>query len=89
MTKAQLKKEASGKWVVRDTRSGRFLEIRGADALKSSKLTIKKGVDLTKPIAKQALKEKTYRGVKLQAGGSLRSVPFSASSSTKHSRAKG
>jgi hypothetical protein len=56
MTKAQLKKEPTGKWVVRDSRSGHFIEVRGADSLKSSKLPLKKGIDLTKPIAKQALR---------------------------------
>ncbi|MFC5760404.1 hypothetical protein [Rhizobium sp. GCM10022189] len=56
MTKAELKQEPTGKWVVRDSTSGRFLEVRGADSLKSAKLPLKKSLDLTKPIAKQALK---------------------------------
>ncbi|OWV90721.1 hypothetical protein ATY78_16685 [Rhizobium sp. R635] len=56
MTKAELKQEPTGKWVVRDPRSGRFVEVRGADSMKSSQLPLKKGVDLTKPIAKQVLK---------------------------------
>lgn len=56
MTKAELKQESTGKWVVRDSRSGRFFEVRGADAMKSSQLPLKKSIDLTKPIAKQALK---------------------------------
>ncbi len=56
MTKAQIKQEATGKWAVRDSRSGRFVEVRGADSLKSSQLPLKKGLDLTKPIAEQALK---------------------------------
>ena len=56
MTKAELKQGSSGKWVVRDSRSGRFVEVRGADSMKSSQLPLKKGVDLTKPIAKQALR---------------------------------
>lgn len=60
MTKAQLSKEPSGKWVVRDSRSGRFIEVRGADSMKGSKLVIRKSVDLTKPIAKQALKGGSY-----------------------------
>lgn len=55
MTKAQLKQEKSGKWVVRGAPHGRFMEVRGADSLKSSSLALKKGVDLTKPIAEQAL----------------------------------
>ncbi|MDX3929434.1 MAG: hypothetical protein QHC90_26985 [Shinella sp.] len=56
MTKADLKREPTGRWVVRDSRSGRFIEVRGADSMKSSQLPLKKGVDLTKPIAEQALK---------------------------------
>lgn len=56
MTKAELKQGSSGKWVVRNSRSGRFVEVRGADAMKSSQLPLKKGVDLTKPIAEQALR---------------------------------
>lgn len=56
MTKAHIKQEPTGKWAVRDSRSGRYIEVRGADSMKSSQLPLKKGVDLTKPIAKQALK---------------------------------
>ena len=41
--------------VVRDSKSGRSVTVRGAGALKGH-LTIRKGVDLTKPIASQALK---------------------------------
>jgi hypothetical protein len=41
--------------VVRDSKSGRFVTVRGAGALKGH-LTIKAGLDLTKPIASQALK---------------------------------
>jgi hypothetical protein len=41
---------------VRDPRSGQLLEVRGANSMKSSQLLLKKGVDLTKPIAKQVLK---------------------------------
>lgn len=41
--------------VVRDSKSGRFVTVRGVGALKGH-LTIKKGVDLTKPIASQAVK---------------------------------
>jgi hypothetical protein len=41
--------------IVRDSKSGRFVTVRGAGALKGQ-LTIKKGVDLTKPIAAQAVK---------------------------------
>jgi len=56
MTKAEFRQEQTGKWVVRDPRNGRFVEVRGADAMKSSQLPFKKGLDLTKPIAEQALK---------------------------------
>jgi len=38
---------------VRDSKSGRIVTVRGAGALKGQ-LTLKKGVDLTKPIASQA-----------------------------------
>lgn len=50
--------------VVRDSKSGRYVTVRGAGALKGH-LTIKKGVDLTKPIASQAMK-----GSKGRNGGS-------------------
>lgn len=56
MTKALIKQEPTGKWVVRDSRSGRFIEVHGADSMKSSQLPLKKSVDLTKPIAEQAFK---------------------------------
>jgi len=41
--------------VVRDAQSGRYVTVRGAGALKGH-LTLRKGVDLTKPIASQAIK---------------------------------
>lgn len=50
--------------VVRDSKSGRYVTVRGAGALKGH-LTIRKGVDLTKPIASQAMK-----GAKGRNGGS-------------------
>jgi len=40
---------------VRDPKTGRLLTVRGVGALKGH-LTLKKGVDLTKPIASQAMK---------------------------------
>lgn len=40
---------------VRDSRTGRFLTVRGVGALKGH-LTLKKGIDLTKPIASQMIK---------------------------------
>lgn len=46
---------ANGEKVVRDSKSGRFVTVRGVGALKGH-LTIKKSVDLTKPIASQAMK---------------------------------
>lgn len=61
MTKAQLKQEPTGKWVVLDSRSGRFVEVRGVGSMKSSQLPLKKNVDLTKPIAMQALKGGSYK----------------------------
>ncbi len=41
---------------LRDPKTGRLVTVRGLGALKDSKFAIRKGVDLTKPIAKQALK---------------------------------
>lgn len=61
MAKAELKQETTGKWVVRDSRSGRYMEVRGADSMKSSQLPLKKSVDLTKPIAEQALKGNPHK----------------------------
>ena len=64
MTKAQIRQEPTGKWVVRDPRSGRDVEVRGADAMKGSQLPLKKSVDLTKPIARQALKGRPHKARK-------------------------
>jgi hypothetical protein len=47
--------ESSSKKIVRDSKSGRYVTVLGAGALKGH-LTLKKGLDLTKPIAPQALK---------------------------------
>lgn len=52
MTKTQA---SSTEQVVRDSKSGRYVTVRGAGALKGH-LTIRKGLDLTKPIASQAMK---------------------------------
>jgi hypothetical protein len=52
MAKAQT---TTSEKVVRDSKSGRFVTVRGVGALKGH-LTITKGVDLTKPIASQAMK---------------------------------
>ncbi|HEX8572345.1 MAG TPA: hypothetical protein VF759_06305 [Allosphingosinicella sp.] len=46
--------------VVRDSASARFRAVRGAGALEG-RLTIEEGVDLTRPIAAQVLKEKRRR----------------------------
>jgi hypothetical protein len=61
MTKAEFKQQPTGKWMVRDSRSGRFIEVRGANSMKTAPLPLKKGVDLTKPIAEQALKDGASR----------------------------
>lgn len=50
---------ASTSTVVRDTKTGRLVTVLGVGALKG--LTLKKGVDLTKPIASQALKDSKPR----------------------------
>jgi hypothetical protein len=46
--------------LVRDSKTGRYVTVRGAGALKGH-LSIKKGLDLTKPIASQALKGSRVR----------------------------
>ena len=61
MTKAQIRQESTGKWMVRDPRSGRDVEVRGADAMKASPLPLKMSVDLPKPIARQALKGSPHK----------------------------
>lgn len=45
----------NGSYQVRSAKTGQFVTVRGVGALKGQ-LTLKKGVDLTKPIASQALK---------------------------------
>lgn len=49
----------NGQVVVRDSKTGQFVTVKGAGALKGSEFTIKEGIDLTKPIASQALREKS------------------------------
>ncbi len=61
MTKALFRQEPTGKVVVRDSRSGRYVEVRGADSMKSSQLPLKTNIDLTKPIAKQALRGRAHK----------------------------
>ncbi|MGZ9724279.1 hypothetical protein [Rhizobium miluonense] len=55
MTKIEAKKTSI---TVRDTRTGKYVTVKGAGSLAGSTLTMKRNVDLTKPIAKQALREK-------------------------------
>jgi hypothetical protein len=69
MTKARITREPTGQWVVRDSKSGRFIEVKGANSKPSSALVIKKGVDLTKPIASQALKG-SYKTIGSRGGSS-------------------
>ncbi|GLQ37851.1 hypothetical protein GCM10007908_14710 [Rhizobium albus] len=47
------------KRVIRDAAMGRFVELRGADSMKSVELPLREGIDLTRPIAEQAAKHKT------------------------------
>ena len=55
MTKADLKQTPTGEWMLRDPRTGQYVELRGANSMKVSDLPLRKGIDLTKPIAAQAL----------------------------------
>ncbi|KQW29007.1 hypothetical protein ASE36_11050 [Rhizobium sp. Root274] len=41
--------------MLRDLRTGEHLELRGANSMNPSDLPLKKGLDLTKPIAARAL----------------------------------
>lgn len=52
----------SAQKVVRDVKSGRLVTVRGAGALKGH-LTLNSKVDLTKPIASQAMKGPKVRKV--------------------------
>ena len=52
MSKAQT---SNGATLVRDAKSGAFISVRGLGALKD-RMVIRKGIDLTKPIAAQAIK---------------------------------
>lgn len=51
------KSSAQSVITVRDTKTGKLVTVRGAGSLKGIDLPINKGVDLTKPIAPQVLKE--------------------------------
>jgi hypothetical protein len=55
MTKADLKQTPTGQWMLRDPRTGQYVELRGANSMKASDLPLRKEIDLTKPIAAQAL----------------------------------
>ena len=61
MAKAEIRQQKTGEWAVRDSRTGRFIEVRGANSMKKSKLPLQEGLDLTKPIAEQALKVNTSK----------------------------
>lgn len=50
------KNSETTKTIVRDARSGRFVEVQGIGALKGNALPIRKGIDLTKPIAPQTIR---------------------------------
>lgn len=50
-----IKTSAASTLTVRNAKTGKSVTVRGAGSLKGSKFAIKKSVDLTKPIAKQAL----------------------------------
>lgn len=58
MTKPQ---SVSTETTVRDPKSGRLVTVKGIGSLKGH-LTLKKSIDLTKPIAAQALKGKRKTG---------------------------
>ena len=53
------KRSSAAEKVVRDAKTGRVVTVKGVGALKGSGLKIKKGVSLLKPIAKQALSERS------------------------------
>ncbi len=53
---AQLKTKPAD-MTVRNSRTGQCVTVKGAGALKGQALVLKPGLDLTKPIAEQALKE--------------------------------
>jgi len=55
------KNAASSSSIVRDSKTGRFVTVRGAGALKASRFMIRKDIDLTKPIAAQALRSDRKR----------------------------
>ena len=50
------KTSAASSLTVRNSRTGKLVTVKGAGALKGSGFAIRKGIDLTKPIAQQAWK---------------------------------
>ncbi|WP_158639182.1 hypothetical protein [Elioraea rosea] len=46
---------------MKDTKTGRFVTVKGVGALAGSGFKVRSGVDLTKPIAKQAFKDPAPR----------------------------
>ena len=46
---------------VRNERTGQLVTVRGAGSMKNSGFSIRKGIDLTQPIAQQALKIRIYK----------------------------
>jgi hypothetical protein len=52
------KSSAASPVTVRDGKTGRYLTVKGAKSMAGSVLSIKKGVDLSKPIARQVLNER-------------------------------
>ena len=50
--------EKSSTVTVRNKKTGEVLTVRGAGALKDRALPLRKGIDLTKPISGQILREK-------------------------------
>jgi PIN domain nuclease of toxin-antitoxin system len=47
--------------VVRDAKTGQYVTVKGVGALEGSDFKIKKGVSLLKPIAKQALGQRSKK----------------------------
>lgn len=55
MTKKTAHEHRSADRTIRDPKTGQFVTVRGLGALRG-RLQLKKGIDLAKPIASQALK---------------------------------
>lgn len=56
MTKADLKQTPTGEWMLRDPRTGQYVELRGANSMKVADLPLRKGIDLTRPLLEQLVK---------------------------------